>query len=104
MKETCPFCSKELCRINRLRYHIENSVCSHLTDENEQKEILKMLDMPTISDVLKYFLKYIRKTNDYLSRIKELTNECLYVKSRFRSLNSELEITKDALSGARNEN
>lgn len=59
-KVKCPFCHKQLSRVERLRYHLlESSVCSSST-LNERIQICKILDMNT-SELLSSFLYYMRK-------------------------------------------
>jgi len=91
MKIICPFCQKELSRIERLKYHIENSVCS--SDSEERKETILLLNM-NLSFILKHNLQKTRKLN-------ELTNQNLLLKNKLENLTSEncvLKRNNDALT------
>ena len=65
IKIKCPFCKKQLSRVEKLKYHIENSVCS--SNDEERKEVLMLLNMD-ISTTLEHMLQLRRKTNEMAKR------------------------------------
>jgi hypothetical protein len=74
MKTICPFCQKELSRIEKLKYHLEKSVCS--SDIEEKEEIISWLNM-NISTMLEKVLNFMRKHKEILSenlKMKEQIN------------------------------
>lgn len=94
MKIRCPFCQKELCRINRLKYHIENSVC--WSNDEERKEVIMLLNM-NVSSTIDHVLQLRRKINDVLI----LKDEKIRLADENSKLKDEISILKrsnDALT------
>lgn len=87
MKSHCPFCYKELSRVEKLKYHISHSVCSK--DVRERDEVLSFLNMDTSSS-LDRFLQLLRKINEMSS----LKDEIIVLKNE----NSILKHHNDTLS------
>lgn len=99
-KLNCPFCQKELSRTDRLKYHLENSVCS--SDIEEKEEIMSWLNM-NVSTMLEKVLNLIRtnKENEKLivenldikKQIKVITEKMTFITEE----NAILKRNNDAL-------
>lgn len=70
MKVNCPFCKKELCRVERLRYHITHSVCS--STQSERQYILDVLHNMDTTSILGQILKLLRKNDELYNKNKAL--------------------------------
>lgn len=48
--------------MEKVKYHLEHSVCSADMEENEKKELIRLLEMD-ISSILQYVVLLLRKIN-----------------------------------------
>jgi hypothetical protein len=82
-KLNCPFCQKELSRIERVKYHLENSVCS--ADIEEKEEIMSWLNM-NVSTMLEKVLNLIRTNKENEKLIVENSN----IKENFKVMTEQM--------------
>lgn len=98
MKTHCPFCQKQLSRVEKLKYHIEHSVCS--SNEEERNEVLLLLNMD-VGSTLEYMLQLRRKTYE-ITQLKDDITQLKDKNLRLTDENLVLRRNNDALTEKRN--
>lgn len=91
MKTICPFCQKELSRIERLKYHLQHSVCC--SDIEEKEEIISWLNM-SVSTMLEKILNFMRKHKEILSENSDIKEQNTVLKEQIKVMTEQYSLLK----------